>query len=61
MRVFFWKRDKVVHRETDAMDIVTKKYVIRIRISGITLIRKARPKKNRPQRTIFDDSVDLTG
>lgn len=61
MRVFFTKDQKVVQRETDSLDIWTKRYSIRIRISGVTVIRNARPKKDKPARTVFNEFLNLTG
>jgi hypothetical protein len=61
MRVFFDKQGKIVHRETDRMDIWTKRYTIRISIGGITIIRNARPKKNKPAITIYNEYFNLTG
>lgn len=60
MKVFFWKNGKVVHRETDAIDIWTKRYTIRIRISGIVISRNARPKKSLPAREIYNENLNFT-
>lgn len=60
MKAFFDKQGKIVHRETDAIDIWTKRYSIRIRISGVRIIRHARPKKGLPEETIYDQHLKLT-
>lgn len=60
MKVYFWKKDKVVYRETDAIDISSKRYVIRIRGSGITIIRRARPLKGKPEEIIYDKNLTIT-
>lgn len=61
MKAFFWKVGRVVNRDTDAVDLVTKKYIIRIRISGISIYRKARPKKGIPQKRVYNEDYDFTG
>lgn len=57
MKAFFWKVDRVVHRETDGVDLVSKKYVIRIRISGITIFRKREGRLKK----VYDEHFDFTG
>jgi len=61
MKVFFTKDNKVVQRETTELDIWTKRYTIRIRISGVVIVRHARPKKHKPEMVVYDESLNLTG
>ena len=60
MKVFFTKQGKVVNRETDALDIWSKRYIVRIRISGVTIIRNAKPRKDKPAKTIYNELLNLT-
>jgi len=61
MRAFFCSgRSLVKAVDTDAIDIVTKRYIIRIRLGGILVIRKARPKKNLPEKVKLDKNLTLT-
>lgn len=46
--------------DVDSIDIHTKRYVIRIRISGVLIIRKARPKKDLPEVIKYDENLNLT-
>ena len=61
MRVFLSHENKVIEaHETDAIDIWSKRYTIRIRGSGITIVRKARPKKGLPAETRYDHDYNFT-
>ena len=57
MRVFFTtlNQPQCQEKEVDAIDIVTNKYVIHIRISGIQIIC------NITKEIIKDENIDLTG
>ena len=60
VKVWMWENGKVrEQKETDGIDIWTKRYTIRIRISGILIIRHARPKKNKPEKEIYNKDLRL--
>jgi len=56
MRVFFTKRGELVEDrdEIDAIDIVTHKFTVRIRISGILAM------SNETKEVVLDQNLDLT-
>ena len=60
MRIFLSKGNKVIEaHETDAIDIWSKRYTIKIRMNGITITRKARPKKGLPAEDRYDHNFNF--
>lgn len=61
MKIFISQNGQVVQVEdSDAIDVITKRYSVRIRISGARIIRNARPKKDLPAKVIYDEHLNLT-